>query len=765
MGLKYRDKSYTVEERVNDLIERMTLEEKIGQMMQISFISVSAEEAEEWITKRCAGSFLHALGDDAKRLQEISLSTRLGIPLLFGIDAVRGHALHNGATIFPTQLGMACAWNPELVEKAGRVTAKEVAADGLHWTFSPILCLGRDLRWGRIDETFGEDPYLTGVLAASIIQGYQGGSLSGPDSILACAKHYIAYGEGTGGRDAYDSQVSIRKVREVFLPPFRKAVEAGCATFMSSYQSIDGTPVTANKKVLRGLLKEELGFDGFVVTDWNNAGSLIFNQHVAGDMETAARKTIEAGNDMIMNTNEFYEAAIKLVRNGAVTEELIDDAVRRILRIRFRLGLFDGKAYPGSCSGAYQKSCSTTYPESGSTVCLGSGTRPYPGSGGVEHNDASQTNSIIGCKEHLDTALEITRQSIVLLENRNNILPLSGTVKKIAVIGPNADDIQSHFGDWTFLSHPEPKPDEVPKLPVYTVLGGIRELAEERGISTVYHKGCDIMNVDDEDICGAAECAADSDVVVAVVGDCLRQNGEYKDRADLSLSGSQQRLLESLKVCGKPLIVVLVSSKPLAIPWAAENADALLAAFNPGMFGGRAAAEIIFGEVNPCGKLPISFPYHSGQLPVYYNQLPGWHGGHYMDMPDKPLYSFGYGLSYSRYVYTSLRLSQTICTADDTVTVYVDVTNAGPYDGMETVQLYVNDIISSIVAPVRQLKAFVKTEIRSGETKTLEFSLPVRELYIIDENENQVVEPGEFEILVGPDSRPESLLKAVLTVL
>lgn len=724
MDLKYKDKSYSVEERVNDLIGRMTVEEKIGQMMQISFTSVSAEEAEEWIAERCAGSFLHALGDEAVHLQRMALNTRLGIPLLFGIDAVRGHALHNGATIFPTQLAMACSWNPGLVKEAGRVTATEVAADGLHWTFSPILCLGRDLRWGRINETFGEDPYLTGVLAAAIIQGYQGDSLSDPDSILACAKHYIAYGEGTGGRDAYDTQIGMRKIRETFLPPFKKAVEAGCATFMSSYQSIDGTPVTANTKVLRNLLKDELGFAGFVVTDWNNVGSLIANQHVAGDMATAARKTIEAGNDMIMNTNDFYEAALRLVKDGVVPVELIDDAVRRILRIKFELGLFDGKADNGS----------------------------------------GRTKSVIGCKEHLEAALEITRESIVLLENRNNTLPLAGSVKKIAVIGPNADDIQSHFGDWTFLSHPEPKPHEIPKLQVHTILSGIRELAGQKGIGVAYHKGCDIMDRDDADIDGAVECAAGSDVVIAVVGDCLEQNGEYKDRADLSLSGKQQELLESLKKCGKPLIVVLINGKPLSIPWVAENADAVLEAFNPGLFGGKAVAEIIFGEVNPSGKLPISFPYHSGQLPVYYNQLPGWHGGRYMDMPDKPLYSFGYGLSYTSYEYSGLRLSHTECTADDTVTVSVDVTNTGPYDGKETVQLYVKDIISSVVTPVKQLRGFVKTEIRSGETKTVEIPLPIRELCIIDENENQLVEPGEFEILVGPDPRPESLLKATLTV-
>ncbi len=724
MGYIYKDKSRSVIERVNDLLERMTLADKIGQMMQISFISVSAEDAEEWITDRCAGSFLHTLGDDARRLQKLALSTELGIPLLFGIDAVRGHALHNGATIFPTQLSMACSWNTELVEKAGRITAREVAADGLHWTFSPILCLGRDLRWGRINETFGEDPYLTGILAASIINGYQGNSLSDPDSILACAKHYIAYGEGTGGRDAYDSQISMRKLREVFLPPFKKAVEAGCATFMSGYQSIDGIPVTANRRVLRKLLKEELGFDGFVVTDWNNTGSLIVNQHVADDMETAVRRTIDAGNDMIMNTNEFYEAALKLAENGEIPVELIDDAVRRILKIKFELGLFDGRAY----------------------------------------TELSQAKSIMGCSEHLDAALELTRESIVLLENRNNTLPLDDSVKRIAVIGPNADNVQSQFGDWTFLSHPSPKPDEASKLPVHTILGGIRELAGKRGISVAYHKGCDIMDLNDEDMEAAVECSAGSDVIVAVVGDCIEQNGEYKDRADLALSGNQQKLLESLKNCGKPLIVVLVNSKPLSIPWVAKNADAVLETFNSGLFGGKAAAEIIFGEVNPSGRLPISFPYHSGQLPVYYNQLPGWHGGQYMDMPDKPLYSFGYGLSFTRYEYSNLRLSQSACGVDDIVTVSVDVTNNGPYDGKETVQLYVNDVVSSVVTPVRQLKGFVKAEIRSGETRTVEITLAARELYIVDEYENELVETGEFEILIGPDSRPESLLKATLTV-
>ncbi len=718
----YKDRSRTIGDRVRDLMGTMTIEEKVGQMVQISFNSTSIEEAEEWVSMKCVGSFLHVLGDDARHLQRLAMDTRLGIPMIFGIDAVHGHSLKNGATLFPSQLSMACSWNPELIEEAGRVTAREVAADGLHWTFSPILCLGRDLRWGRINETFGEDPYLTGVLAASIIQGYQGKDLSDHDSILACAKHYIAYGESTGGRDAYDTQISSRKVREVFLPPFKMAVEAGCATFMSAYQSIDGTPVTSNRKMLRSILKEELNFEGFVVTDWDNTASLVRNQMASADMDAAVKKAVESGNDMIMYTKEFYESAIKLVKEGSLSESFIDDAVGRILTVKFKMGLFDGRA------------------------------------------DAAADRSIysIGCPEHLDTNLELTRESIVLLENRQNTLPLRNDIKRLAVIGPNADDIQAQFGDWTFLSHPDPKPGVVPKLQVHTVLNGIRELAGKRSIEVVYHKGCDILDAKDQDISGAVECAASSDAIIAVVGDCLAQNGEFKDRADLNLSGSQQKLLEELKACGRPLIVVLVNGKPLSIPWLMQNADALLETFNSGLFGGKAVAEVIFGEINPSGRLPISFPYHSGQLPVYYNQLPGWPGGKYVDMPENPLYSFGYGLSFTHFEYSNLKLSSTSCTASDTIIASVDVTNTGEMDGSEVVQLYVRDIVSSVVTPIKQLKGFAKVKIKAGETRTIDIPVRICELCIVNENEEYIVEPGEFEIMVGPDSREESLLKATI---
>lgn len=727
MGYDYKSIELSPEERTLDLISRMTIEEKIGQMMQISYSCVTPKEAEEWVTKRFAGSYLHILGDNAKHLQELTSNTRLGIPIIFGIDAIHGHGLHNGATVFPSQLAMSCSWNTDLIEKAGRATAKEVAADGLHWTFSPVLCIGRDLRWGRVNETFGEDPYLIGELASAIIKGYQGKNLSDDDSILACAKHYLAYGESTGGRDSYDTEITYRKVREVFLPPFKKAVESGCATFMAGYQSVDGVPVSANKKLIREILKEELQFDGFVVTDWNNTGSLVKMQGVSIDINEASKKAVEAGNDMIMNTPEFYDATVKLVKEGVIPEILIDEAVKRILYIKFAMGLFDNK----------------------------------------KKINTKERAKVFACKEHLDVDLELTRETLVLLENKNNTLPLKDEIKKIAVIGPNADDLQAQYGDWTFFSHPNPNPEAVPSKPYFTMLEGITELANKRGVEVNYHKGCDVMDYNSQDIPGALKVASKADAIIAVVGDCLAQNGESKDRANLDLSGAQLKLLQELKTLGKPLIVVLVNGKPLSIPWVFENADALIETFNSGMLGGVALSEVLFGEVNPSGKLSISFPYHVGQLPIYYNQLPGWHHeDKYMDMPKEPLYSFGYGLSYTTFEYSNLRLSQATCSKEqEAISVMVDVKNSGKVDGKEIVQLYVRDVVSSVVTPIKQLKGFIKVNIKAGEKKTVELSLEINELAIVLPDESYVVEPGEFIIMVGPDSREAYLQKVTLRVI
>lgn len=706
MSKVYHD-SITVNERVEELLSRMDLTEKAAQMLQIPYSKLSKEEAVEW-AKKGAGSFLHVLGDNARELQDIALQSRLGIPILFGIDAIHGHGLNEHATIFPSQLAAACSWNRKLVEAMGRVTAREVATDGLHWTFSPVLCLARDTRWGRVDETFGEDPYLTGELGAAMIKGYQGDSLDGGESILACAKHYIGYGEAVGGRDSCDTGITFRKMREVFLPPFEKAVKAGCATIMSAYGSIDGTPLTSSEKALRGILKDELGFDGFIVTDWDNVNSLITNQHVAADIKEASRMAAAAGNDMIMTSAEFYSAAIKLVEEGSLDEKIIDGAVRNILRIKFRMGLFEKPEKKG---------------------------RP----------------GCLGCPEHLEVNKALARESIVLLEN-NGILPLDKNIRSIAVIGPNANDIRAQYGDWTYFSHPEPNLRHKPVEPYFTVLKGIRKLAKESGIAVRYHRGCEATYWGEANLNAAVLAAQGRDAIVLVVGDMIHQTGEAKDRADLALTGEQMALFERLRALNKPLITVLVSSKPLCIEAIAEETDALIAAFNGGMFGGLAVAEAIFGEFNPSGRLPISFPRHSGQIPVYYNSLLGWHGGKYMDLPAAPLYAFGEGLSYTSFEYGNLQFDE------ESLTVSIDVSNSGSREGTETVQIYFKDCVSSVMTPDKQLLAFEKVYLKAKETKNIKFLFCREDFSLVTPDERRITEAGEFIIMAGPSSRDSDLL-------
>jgi beta-glucosidase len=714
---KYMDKNLSVDERTESLLSLMTTEEKIAQMAQISYNVVSEDEYERF-QKLGIGSFLHVLGRDTKKIKEKAAETRLKIPPIFGIDAIHGHSLLNGATIFPSQLAMSCSFNRELIHEMGRVTAREVAADGLDWTFSPVLCIARDTRWGRVDETFGEDSYLIGELGAAIIDGYQCDNL-----IIACAKHYLGYGEATGGRDAYDTEVTERKIREVFLPPFKRACDVDCGSVMTAYGSIDAAPITANADVLRKMLKEDCGFNGFVVTDWENVRSLVTNQMVAGSIKEAAKMAVEAGNDMSMNTPNFYDCMVELAKENKIDMKYIDDAVRRILRIKFKLGLFDGKK--------------------------------------------EISRDVIGCDEHKKVNMDITRESLVLLENKNNILPLIKTgdaknrdIKTIAVIGPNADDIRAQYGDWTYFSHPEPKENVVPENDYYTVLRGMKTIFNDCDI--LYNSGCDIMDKSKNTIKDAIEIAEKSDVVVAVIGDCLQQNGEYRDRADLELSGAQLDLLKELKKTGKPLIGVLINGKPLCIEWLKNNCDALIEAFNCGDFGGLAIAELIAGKFNPSGKLTISFPRHSAQMPCYYNQYEGWHGGRYMDVEAGNVYDFGYGLSYSDFKYENIRLSKNVINKDEETEVSVDVTNDSDIDGKEIVELYINDVVSSIMTPKKQLHGFDKVLIKSGETLTITFKITSNDLALINKNCEKVVESGEFEIMVGKSS--DEYLKAVLTV-
>jgi beta-glucosidase len=716
----YKDSTQPIEARVDDLICNMTIEEKIGQMCQLD----GRFDPEMWITEKHIGSFLHIIGERTNELQKIAEQTRLGIPLIFGIDAIHGHAFWPESTVFPTQLGSSCSWNTDLLTEIGRITAKEAALTGMHWTFSPVLGTARDLRWGRIDETFGEDPFLVGELGKAIIKGYQGNNLADPHRILACAKHFAGYPGSQGGRDAAEAELSRRNLRSLYLKPFREAAKAGCATFMTGYQSIDGQPCTVDRWLMIDILKEEWGFDGFTITDWDNVGRLHHEQMVSPTIEDASRRAAEAGNDMMMTTPAFFEAAVSLVKEGLLDMAVVDEACRRVLRQKFALGLFDERRYTD----------------------LDSGT------------------TIIGCAEHHAAALEGAYQSLVLLENKNNLLPLDvNKFSYIAVIGPNADDRVAQLGDWSFLDAMEAvmtgKPiGEDYHTDTITVLQGIKARAGQT-CQIDYLQGCDIIDPVVENIAAAVELASQADVAIMVMGDTLLQNGEVRDRANLDLSGAQQQLLEAVHATGTPMVVVLISGKPLTVPWIAQNADAVLEAWNPGSQGGTAVAGILFGDRNPSGKLTISFAHHVGQQPVYYNVIPGWHAQKYIDMPVEPLYPFGYGLSYTTYAYSNLSLQSTTLTTEETLKVSVDVHNTGSCAGMEIVQLYINDVYSSVTTPLKELKAFARVELNPGETKTVNLEVPFEQLALVNAALETVVEPGKFEVMVGPSSKNDVLLK------
>lgn len=714
----YQDPHQPVEARVADLLSRMTLEEKVGQLIMWD----ARPEDLSFINTRQPGSILHILGEKLARAMDLATHNRLGIPLLVGEDAIHGHSFWKGATIFPTQLAMACSWNPDLLEQVARVTAEEVVPTGIHWTFSPVLCLTRDLRWGRVGETFGEDPFLIGELAVAMIRGYQGKGLDDPAGILATAKHYAGYSETQGGRDASEADLSRRKLRSYFLPPFERAVQAGAMTFMTGYQSIEGVPSTCNRWLLTEVLKDEWGFTGVVVTDWDNVGRLIKEQKVCANYTEAAIVAVRAGNDIMMVTPEFYEGAIEAVQTGRLAESEIDAPCARLLALKFRMGLFENPRRPDLARAAIE----------------------------------------INRPEHRAANLEAARQSLVLLQN-NGVLPLDPRrVKSIAVIGPNADDDLSQLGDWSLGSwqHP-PEAGKHPREKTTTVLDGIRALAPN-GTEVLYEPGCSIVDDDRSGIPAAVAAAQAADVVIAVVGDHLNFIGETLSTATLELQGGQIALLDAVQDAvektGKPLIVVLVNSKPLVLPESARRADAIVEVFNPGMAGGEALAEALFGLLNPSGKLTISIPVHVGQQPVFYSQVRGQHGDRYADLTQEPLFPFGHGLGYTQYAYSNLRLASDNLKPGETVQVFVDVENVGQRAGVEIVQVYVSDVVTSATWVNKALKGFARVPLAPGEKKTVQIDLPWRSFEIVNAQGNRVVEPGEFEILVGPSSRDQDLL-------
>jgi beta-glucosidase len=716
----YRDPSLSVEERISDLLGRMTLEEKVGQLLMLN----AQPEDLSFINTRQPGSILHILGEKTRRAMHLAAQNRLGIPLLIGEDAIHGHSFWKGATIFPTQLALACTWNPELLERVARVTAEEVVTTGIHWTFSPVLCLTRDLRWGRVDETFGEDPYLIGEFAAAMVRGYQGKGLDDPEGILATAKHYAGYSETQGGRDASEADLSRRKLRSYFLPPFERAARAGAMTFMTGYQSMEGVPSTCNHWLLTEVLKDAWGFQGVVVTDWDNVGRLVREQQVCETIADAAIVALRSGKDIMMTTPSFYEGAIEAVRSERLAESEIDAPCARLLALKFRMGLFEDPREP----------------------------------------DLERAVRVVRSPEHRAANLEAARQSLVLLQN-DGLLPLDASLlKSIAVIGPNADDDLQQLGDWSLgaSQHP-PEAGKHPREATTTVLDGIRALAPE-GLTVRYARGCSIVDDDPSGIPAAVATAQTADIVVAVVGDHLEFVGETRSTATLELQGGQIALLDALEATGKPLVVVLVNSKPLVLPPAARRAAAIIELFNPGMEGGRALAEALFGLLNPSGKLTISFPVHVGQQPVFYSQVRGQHGGRYADLTQEPLFPFGHGLSYTHYAYSNLRLASSGLTTGQSTTVMVDVENVGPREGVEIVQVYVSDVVTSVTCVDKALKGYARVALTPGEKQTVRVELPWEAFQIVNVQAEYVVEPGEFDILVGPSSRDSDLLKTRLTV-
>ena len=716
----YRNPTLSVEDRVADLLGRMTLEEKVGQLLMVDARSADLS----FINTRQPGSILHILGEKVGRAMDLAAQNRLGIPLLVGEDAIHGHSFWPGATIFPTQLAMACSWNPALLEQVGRVTAAEVVPTGIHWTFSPVLCLTRDLRWGRVDETFGEDPYLIGEFGAALIRGYQGSGLDDPTGILATAKHYAGYSETQGGRDASEADISPRKLRSYFLPPFERAAQAGAMTFMTGYQSMEGVPSTANRWLLTEVLKDEWGFKGVLVTDWDNVGRLVKEQKVCATYAEAATVAIRAGNDIIMTTPEFYEGALEAVRTEQLAESEIDAPCARLLALKFRMGLFENPRRP----------------------------------------DLSQAAVEINRPEHRAVNLEMARQSLVLLQN-NGRLPIDPhQIKSLAVIGPNADDDLQQLGDWTLgaSQHP-PEAGKQPRAKTTTVLDGIRTLAPD-GLTVRYEPGCSIITDDLSGLPAAVAVAQAADVVIAVVGDHLNYVGETLSTATLELQGGQIALLDALAQTGKALVVVLINSKPLVLPPSAKKAAAIVELFNPGMAGGQALAEALFGLLNPSGKLTISIPVHVGQQPVFYSQVRGQHGDRYADLTQEPLFPFGHGLSYTKYAYTNLRLASPTLRNGATATVLVDVANVGSRAGVEIVQVYVSDVVTSVTWVNKALKGFARVALAPGEQKTVQVDLPWAAFQLVNAQGVAVVEPGAFTILVGPSSRDRELLTTTLLV-
>jgi beta-glucosidase len=696
-----------IEEKIEMLLRQMTLEEKIGQLQLLdgSWEGSYRPEHIELARKGLLGGVFNVRGaHNVNELQRAAVEgSRLKIPLLFGFDVIHGYR-----TIFPIPLGEAASWDPAAVERAAAIAAAEAAASGVRWTFAPMVDIARDPRWGRIAEGAGEDPYLGAVMASARVRGFQGDNYSKPDKVVACAKHFVAYGAAEGGRDYNTTDMSEWTLREVYLPPFKAAVEEKVGTIMSAFNDLNGVPASANPFTLTRILRQEWKFDGFVVSDYEAVRELI-NHGLAANEAEATHHAFSAGVDMEM-VSRLYNAHLgKLIAQGKIPEERLNEAVRRILRIKFRLGLFE---------------------------------RPYA--------DPERERAVILSKDNIAAAREVAARSIVLLKNEGKLLPIRKDVGSIAVIGPLANSKKDLLGPWSGAGRPED---------VVTLLEGIKAKVSPN-TKVAYAKGCDIEGDSADGLAEAVNIARQSEVVILAVGESADMSGEAASRASLDLPGRQLELVKAIYETRKPIVVVLMNGRPLTINWIAENVPAIVEAWFGGIQAGNAIADVLFGDVNPGGKLPVTFPRSVGQVPIYYNHKrtgrspdpKNKYTSKYIDMPTTPLFPFGYGLSYTEFRLSDLKLSAQTIRPEGRLKVSVQVENVGDRLGDEVVQLYIRDLVASVTRPARELRGFQRITLRPGEKRRVEFELGPEHLGFYNREMRFVVEPGEFKIYVGNSS-------------
>ncbi len=744
----YLNPDAEVADRVKDLMDRMTLDEKVAQMCQYVglehmkeaetnlteeemkksdaqgfYVGLFSKEVAQMTTEGKIGSFLHVVtAEEANHLQQLAQQSRLKIPLLIGIDAIHGNGLVSGSTIYASPISLAATWDDQLSYQVGRETALEMRATGSHWAFTPNIDVMRDPRWGRCGETFGEDPYLVGNMGVQQIKGMQTDDFTGTDKVIACAKHLIAGSESVNGLNSAPTDVSKRTLMEIFLPPYKRAIkEAKLFSIMAAHNEVNGIPCHMDRWLMTDLLREQWGFEGFYVSDWNDVSRIATLHKTAENFQEASRLSVNAGLDMHMHGPEFQDHIVEAVKNGSLPKERMEEACAKILEAKFRLGLFEN---------------------------------PFV--------DIKTIPQQVFTKAHQATALESARKTMTLLKN-NGILPLKiGGKKKIFVTGPNANNMTT-LGDWV-----SPQPEDR----LITVWEGLEKLGEEKGFEMEYFNcGERSKLMEEAAIEQAVAKAKKADLTILVLGENSfrhdwknKTTGENIDRATLQLSGKQLKLAKKIKANGKPIIVIYVNGSPIAEPWIQQNAAAILEAWEPGSFGGQAVAEVLFGELNPSGKLPMTVPRSVGQLQMVYNYKPSTYKHKYHTEKKTPLYHFGYGLSYTSYEYASPKVSGNLTNENSTVQVSVKVTNTGKRSGEEIVQLYIRDQVSSVTRPVKELKGYQRVALKPGESKEVSFSLNPESLAFYDLEMNYVVEAGAFTIMTGSSSRDKDLKKTTLNI-